>query len=60
MVSHWLPSFSWRNALLLSAVLAPTDAAAVFSVLRKLPLPPRIAGTLEAESGLTTLPLSSR
>jgi cell volume regulation protein A len=56
VVSHWLSSFSWRNALLLSAVLAPTDAAAVFSVLRKLPLPPRLAGMLEAESGLNDAP----
>ena len=51
-VCHWLLLFGWRNALLLSAVLAPTDAAAVFSVLRKLPLPPRLSGILEAESGL--------
>ena len=56
VVSHWLLAFSWRNALLLSAVLAPTDAAAVFSVLRKLPLPPRLSGVLEAESGLNDAP----
>jgi NhaP-type Na+/H+ and K+/H+ antiporter len=37
-------------------VLAPTDAAAVFSVLRKLPLPPRLSGMLEAESGLNDPP----
>ncbi len=53
---HWLLSLPWRNALLLGAVLAPTDAAAVFSVLRKLPLPPRLSGTLEAESGLNDAP----
>jgi potassium/hydrogen antiporter len=56
VATHWLLSFSWRNALLLSAVLAPTDAAAVFSVLRKLPLPPRLSGMLEAESGLNDAP----
>jgi cell volume regulation protein A len=55
-VSHWLLSLAWRDALLLGAVLAPTDAAAVFSVLRKLPLPPRLAGMLEAESGLNDPP----
>jgi NhaP-type Na+/H+ and K+/H+ antiporter len=55
-VSHWLLSLGWRDALLLGAVLAPTDAAAVFSVLRKLPLPPLLAGTLEAESGLNDPP----
>jgi cell volume regulation protein A len=54
--SHWLLSLAWRNALLLGAVLAPTDAAAVFSVLRKLPLPPRLATMLEAESGLNDAP----
>jgi potassium/hydrogen antiporter len=56
VVCHWLLSLAWRDALLLGAVLAPTDAAAVFSVLRKLPLPPRLAGMLEAESGLNDPP----
>ena len=55
-VSHWLLSMGWRDSFLLGAVLAPTDAAAVFSVLRKLPLPPRLAGMLEAESGLNDPP----
>jgi cell volume regulation protein A len=50
--TRWLLNLGWRDALLLGAVLAPTDAAAVFSVLRKLPLPPRLSGMLEAESGL--------
>ena len=48
--TRWLLHLSWREALLLGAVLAPTDAA-VFSVLRKLPLPPRLSGMLEGESG---------
>ncbi|MGI5286681.1 potassium/proton antiporter [Nonomuraea polychroma] len=43
-------------ALILGAVLASTDAAAVFSVLRRLPLPPRLAGVLEAESGFNDAP----
>ncbi|WP_067140843.1 potassium/proton antiporter [Microtetraspora malaysiensis] len=47
---------SWRMSLLLGAVLASTDAAAVFSVLRRLPLPPRLAGVLEAESGFNDAP----
>jgi len=56
VASHWLLEVPWRQALLLGAVLAPTDAAAVFSVLRKLPLPPRISGILEGESGLNDPP----
>jgi cell volume regulation protein A len=44
VVCHWLLSLAWRDALLLGAVLAPTDAAAVFSVLRKLPLPAAAGG----------------
>jgi len=56
VATHWLLNLTWRDALLLGAVLAPTDAAAVFSVLRKLPLPPRLSGTLEGESGLNDPP----
>src|SRR5690606_35444628 len=44
-------------AFLLGAVLAPTDAAAVFSVLRRLPIPSRLTGLLEAESGLNDAPV---
>ncbi|MFI6176410.1 potassium/proton antiporter [Nonomuraea sp. NPDC051191] len=44
------------EALVLGAVLASTDAAAVFSVLRRLPLPTRLAGVLEAESGFNDAP----
>jgi cell volume regulation protein A len=56
LLSHWLLDLPWRNAFLLGAVLSPTDAAAVFSVLRRLPLPPRLATTLEAESGFNDAP----
>lgn len=55
-LTHWLLDLGWREALLLGTVLAPTDAAAVFSVLRKLPLPPRLSGILEGESGLNDPP----
>lgn len=55
--AHWLLGHDWRISLLLGAILAPTDAAAVFSVLRRLPLPARLTGTLEAESGVNDAPI---
>ncbi|GAB2806167.1 potassium/proton antiporter [Actinoallomurus bryophytorum] len=57
VAAHWLIGADWRIAALLGAVLAPTDAAAVFSVLRRLPLPPRLSGALEAESGFNDAPV---
>src|SRR5215472_18359956 len=54
--THVILGLGWRQAFLLGAVLAPTDAAAVFSVLRRLPLPPLLAGMLEGESGLNDPP----
>jgi cell volume regulation protein A len=47
----------WRFALLVGAVIASTDAAAVFSVLRRVPLPRRLAAILEAESGFNDAPV---
>ena len=52
----YLLGFDWQLAFLLAAVTAPTDAAAVFSVLRRVPLPRRVVGALEAESGLNDAP----
>ena len=54
--AHYLLGLPWELAVLLGAVTSPTDAAAVFSVLRVVPLPKRITGALEAESGLNDAP----
>jgi potassium/hydrogen antiporter len=53
---HYVLGLPWELAILLGAVCSPTDAAAVFSVLRVVPLPKRLTGTLEAESGLNDAP----
>ncbi|HST99328.1 MAG TPA: potassium/proton antiporter [Geodermatophilus sp.] len=49
--------YDWGFALLLAAVISSTDAAAVFATLRRLPLPRRLAASLEAESGLNDAPV---
>ncbi|WP_407696903.1 potassium/proton antiporter [Streptomyces dysideae] len=55
--AHYLTGLEWRQALIVGAVVSSTDAAAVFSVLRKIPLPARVTGTLEAESGFNDAPV---
>jgi potassium/hydrogen antiporter len=55
--AHHLIGLEWRQALIIGAVVSSTDAAAVFSVLRKVPLPSRVTGMLEAESGFNDAPV---
>ncbi|MDX3576051.1 potassium/proton antiporter [Streptomyces sp. FL07-04A] len=55
--AHFVTGLEWRQALIIGAVVSSTDAAAVFSVLRKIPLPARVTGTLEAESGFNDAPV---
>jgi len=55
--AHYLIGLEWRQAFIIGAVVSSTDAAAVFSVLRKIPLPARVTGTLEAESGFNDAPV---
>ncbi|WP_445280706.1 potassium/proton antiporter [Streptomyces sp. DSM 118148] len=55
--AHYLVGLDWRMALIIGAVVSSTDAAAVFSVLRRIPLPARVTGTLEAESGFNDAPV---
>lgn len=56
LAGHYLLGMPWELAVLLGAVTSPTDAAAVFSVLRVVPLPRRLVGALESESGLNDAP----
>ncbi|WP_407702196.1 potassium/proton antiporter [Streptomyces specialis] len=55
--AHYLVGLSWQSSLIIGAVLSSTDAAAVFSVLRRVPLPRRLSGVLEAESGFNDAPV---
>lgn len=48
----WLLDLSTLQGLLLGSIVATTDSAAIFSVLRGSSLKRRLARTLEAESGL--------
>ena len=56
LAGHLLLRMDWRTAVLLGAVVSSTDAAAVFSVLRRLKLRSRVRGILEAESGINDAP----
>lgn len=55
--AHYALGVEWATAVLLGAIISPTDAAAVFSVLRKVPLPLRLRAVMEAESGLNDAPI---
>ncbi|MET0525829.1 MAG: potassium/proton antiporter [Nocardioides sp.] len=57
LVAYFVFDLPWEIAVLLGASISATDAAAVFSVLRVVPLPRRLTGTLEAESGLNDAPV---
>jgi cell volume regulation protein A len=52
-VAHYALDLNWTEALLVGAVVASTDAAAVFLLVHAqgLRLRPRVGATLEAESG---------
>lgn len=54
---HLLLGLGWRTAFLWGSVLSSTDAAAVFSVLRRLGVGRRLVGALELESGLNDAPV---
>ncbi len=52
LVAAWLLDFSTVEGLLLGSILAATDGAAIFALLRGSTLKRKLARTLEAESGL--------
>jgi potassium/hydrogen antiporter len=52
LVATWVLGFSSLEGLLLGSILAATDGAAIFALLRGSTLRRRLARTLEAESGL--------
>lgn len=54
VAARWLFDLSWPESLLLGAVTAPTDAAAVSVLLRQsnVSVPSRVISALEVESGL--------
>jgi len=52
LAASWLFDLSTLEGLLLGAVLASTDGAAIFALLRSSTLERKLASTLEAESGL--------
>ena len=52
LTASWLFHFSTLEGLLLGSILAATDGAAIFSVLRGSTLERRLARTLEGEAGL--------
>ena len=57
LAAHALLPLSWTISLLMGAIVTSTDAAAVFAVLRNVPLPRRLSGMLEAEAGFNDAPV---
>ncbi|WP_277209822.1 potassium/proton antiporter [Isoptericola croceus] len=52
LAGWWLLDLDPLTAMLIGAVVSSTDAAAVFAVLRRSPLPRRLSSLLEVESGV--------
>ncbi len=53
----WLLDVTLQNAILIGAVLAATDAAAVFSVMRRMGITSKVRTLLEAEAGFNDAPV---
>jgi potassium/hydrogen antiporter len=52
LAAHWLLDLTLLEGLLLGSILAATDGAAIFAILRGSTLRRRVARTLEGEAGL--------
>ena len=50
VVLHWGLGFDWLTALLVGAIISPTDPVAVLTLLRQLGLSPRLRTIVEGES----------
>lgn len=49
-ILHGLCNWPLHKAILLAAIISSTDAAAIFSILRRQSLPPKLSSTVEIES----------
>ncbi|GBU21774.1 hypothetical protein R80B4_01674 [Fibrobacteres bacterium R8-0-B4] len=47
---YWLLKINWQTAMLIGCIIASTDAAAVFSILRSRSLDPKMSAAVEVES----------
>lgn len=52
LAAHTVAGLEWTPALILGAILAPTDPAAVFSLLRGRDVSPRASSILQGEAGI--------
>jgi cell volume regulation protein A len=52
VAATWLFGFSLLEGMLLGSIVSSTDGAAIFGLVRQSSLRPRVARTLEGESGL--------
>lgn len=55
--AHFVLGLDLPSSILLGAITSPTDAAAIFAVMRRMPLPPRLRAVIEAESGFNDAPI---
>jgi len=49
-IAHWGAGLSWLLALLLAAIVSPTDPVAVIALMRQVGMPERLTAVLEGES----------